>query len=297
MGRKAERGIRYYPTECNHIRNPKVRLLLNDFGPKGYWVWKCIESYAYENTGYYFDNKDSDTLELFATEVCREQVSVVKEIIAGCIRRSLFDKGVADRFNVLSSVEMQEVYLEATAERRRKGTIVELEKDYLLLIPDFNDGKRWENIQITGEKPIVPRKKENVPVSNLNVPEQNTQSKGKEKKGKESITRPTLLTDTSNCVLKDIEVLKAECLNDQINFVDHVCRQNRITLLQLENALQAFNDHLKSGGEMVKQVKDYRFHFQNWLKKQNTKAFRIQPSKPGNSNLSTNQVLENLGIK
>jgi len=70
-----------------------------------------------------------------------------------------------------------------------------------------------------------------------------------------------------------IESLKEESLKDQYYFVEHVCRQNRITPQEVTIRLEAFNEHLRSIGELTKTKKDYRLHFQNWLKKQ-------QQSKP-----------------
>lgn len=207
MGRKAEPGIRYYRMECNHIRNPKVRLLINDFGPKGYWVWQCILASAYEGKGYYFDYSNKDALELFAAEVCRERVSVVEEIITGCIRRLLFDKEVADRFRVLSSAEMQEVYLDATAERRRKGTTVEINTDYLLLPTDDLETKRWENVQFIGEKIIVPRNKTINPRNKTIDPQQNPQSKVKYNIEKETIGKNPVSPPVPPAVVSQIPVI------------------------------------------------------------------------------------------
>jgi hypothetical protein len=190
MGRKAAAGISYYRMDCAHIRNKKVRLLIGDFGPKGYWVWQCLLAVTYEGEGYggkgyYFDLNDIESLELFAIDVCKLQVALVKEIILGCIRRSLFDKGVVDMFNVLTSEEIQEVYLDATAERRRNkpgrdGTVVEMIKEYLLI--PIDNPKRWENIRFVSIKNEVPRTNEIVPRTNQNVPQANPQSKVKKSK-------------------------------------------------------------------------------------------------------------------
>ena len=103
MARKVESGINYYPVQVNHTQNSKIRLLFNEFGADGYWVWKCLLDRIYEDKGYYMDLKNRDELELFATDVCRKKVFAVEEIIAGCVRRGLFDKTVADLFGKKSS--------------------------------------------------------------------------------------------------------------------------------------------------------------------------------------------------
>ncbi|WP_157308783.1 DUF4373 domain-containing protein [Chitinophaga tropicalis] len=179
--------------ECEHIRNTKVRLLYNEFQETGYWIWQCILSRSYEDKGYYFDCNDKDALELFASEVCKKRVSQVEEVIRGCVRRSLFDKGVYDMFNVLTSAEMQEVYLDATAERRRKGTIIEMVPGYLLITRDENDLKRWENIHLTGEKTILPRNNSINPRNNKENPRHNLQSKVKEIEEEKTIAETPVL--------------------------------------------------------------------------------------------------------
>lgn len=206
MGRKAEPGIKYYRMECNHIRNNKIRLLFNEFQETGYWIWQCILSTAYEGKGYYFDCNDKDALELFASEVCKKRVSQVEEVIRGCVRRSLFDKGVFDMSNVLTSAGMQEVYLDATAERRRKGTMIEMVPDYLLIPREQEDVKRWENVHFIGEKNIVPRNNEIVPWNKELNPQQNPQSKVKEYKEENTIAEIPVLQPVPPTVVSPVPV-------------------------------------------------------------------------------------------
>lgn len=123
----------FYRMDSNHILNKKVRLLVNEFDSDGYYIWSCILDYGYSKYGYFFDLNDKDELELFASEYCKKKLSLVKEVITGCIRRGLFDENVANLFGVLTSSMMQEVFLYATSERRRKGSQFTMCNDYLLL--------------------------------------------------------------------------------------------------------------------------------------------------------------------
>jgi hypothetical protein len=176
MGRTAEPGLSYYRMNCGHTLNKKVRLLFNEFGSDGYWIWQCILDEAYKHNGYFFNCNDKDELSLFATDVCKKQVTLVDEVITGCLRRGLFDKAVFELFGVLTSVMMQEIYLEATRERRKKGTIISLHEDFLLIKIAATEG----NIS------IVPGKKEILPGKKTIDPGNNPKSKVKERKGKES---------------------------------------------------------------------------------------------------------------
>lgn len=110
---------------------------MNEFDSDGYYVWSCIVDYGYLKHGYYFDTNDKDKLELFASEYCRKKLSLVKEVIAGCLRRDLFNKAVYELSGILTCEMMQEVFLYGTAERRKKGAEFEIRKEWLLL--DFGD--------------------------------------------------------------------------------------------------------------------------------------------------------------
>ncbi|WP_256013164.1 DUF4373 domain-containing protein [Desertivirga xinjiangensis] len=180
MGRKAEPGISYYYTKCEHIQNRKIKLLFNEFNSDGYWIWKCILSTAYATKGYYFDLNDEDEVELFATETCKKDLDLVKKVIQACIRRDLFDKEMFDKHHILTSDGMQETYLDATRERRRKGTSIEMEEDYLLIkiLPS--------DVNILILPGIFPGTNDNLPRNNSEYPQQNPQSKVKESKVKES---------------------------------------------------------------------------------------------------------------
>ena len=172
MGRTKEPGIDFYSVKCNHISNRKIRLLINEFDSNGYWIWQCLLSEGYATKGYYYDCDDREALELFATDVCKKQVSLVEEVIAGCIRRGLFDESVFNMFGCLSSKHMQEMYVEATKERRRKGTEIIFIQEFLLV--DLTE----ENRNIS----IIPWNKDILPRKNRIIPGKNPQSKVKESK-------------------------------------------------------------------------------------------------------------------
>jgi hypothetical protein len=160
--------------DSGHVTNKKVRLLMNEFDSNGYFIWKCLIDYAYGKWGYYFDLRDEEEVELFATEYCRKPKSLVMEVIAGCVRRGLFDKTVADMFGILTSVMMQETFIFATSERRAKGSTFELQSDWLLL--DFEHVP--PNILILpGKKGILLGKKEENPPNNSQTKQDKTETK------------------------------------------------------------------------------------------------------------------------
>lgn len=158
-------GIKYYSMDVNHNRDTAVKLLFNEFGSDGYWVWQCLISFAYEEYGYYIPLNDKDWLILFATDVCKLRVALVDEIIKGCVRRGLFDQSVFNAFNVLTSKRIQENFLDATDRRKEDRIII---KDYALI-----NEENYKKIQIVD----ISKKNVNISIKNGDI---SKQIKGKE---------------------------------------------------------------------------------------------------------------------
>lgn len=102
-------------------------------GTDAYWVWSCLNSVSYKKRGYYFDLNDKDDLLLFAEDTCKKPVEFVLEVIQCCVSRGLYDNDLYRDYKILTSDRMQDNYLLATAERRRKGTTVTFIDEYLLI--------------------------------------------------------------------------------------------------------------------------------------------------------------------
>lgn len=237
MARHSEPGLDHFKMQCDHIYNKKVRLLISEFGADGYWIWSCLLSEAYRTCGYYYDCNDKDELELFALDVCKKQVSLVKEVISGCVRRSLFDEGVFNVFGVLTSAHMQDFYIRATKERRKKGTTVSIKEDYWL-------------VQIATDEvniSIIPRTKEILPGTNAKNPGTNPQSKVKESRVKKSKKETLQSGDTSGVVIGSADAPptpKAKTFKqwDEKEFYEEIAKY---TNLHPRERLRAFYDYWK----------------------------------------------------
>lgn len=166
--------------DCGHIMNKKVRLLFNEFGGDGYYIWSCIKDYGYGKWGYYFDMNDEEELELFASEFCKMKLSLIKEVIKGCLRRGLFNETVAQVSNVLTSAMMQEVFIYATYDRRKKGSEFEIQEDWLMIELDLSDPTLMNIV-------IIPGKNEEIPGKNLQ-----TKQNGNKTETKQEVVAPAL---------------------------------------------------------------------------------------------------------
>ena len=70
---------------------------------------------------------------------------------------------------------------------------------------------------------------------------------------------------TDQEVLKDISELKKDYLQN-LRVVNAVCDnpKNRISVKELPNRLEQFNNHLTQNNELLKTANDYASHFRSW---------------------------------
>lgn len=122
----------YYPMEVDHVVNKRIRLLLNDCGPDGYWIWACIVAQAYKIYGYYYP-VTGDDIDLFSADVCRKPPEFVWSVVGSCVKRGLFDTHVFEKYSVLTNDRMQLNFIRGTFDRRRKGASVYFFEKHLII--------------------------------------------------------------------------------------------------------------------------------------------------------------------
>ena len=241
MARPTKQGIDYFPYDIDADKDDKLGMIIGEFGEKGERLWWKLLAYVYKNYGYYAEwDEDAQLRFLGRYNYCGFSMSFINEVVPRFVRWGLLDKSVFDTFHILTSRRIQKTWLEAS--RKRKDRVIN-EKIWLL---EVNGASQAEET----------RKKA----------EETTQSKVKKSKENNNSNNPPPFTGS---ILKNIDDLKADCLKDRINFVEHVCRQSKKKPESIPDYLEKFNSHLRSLGELIKNVKEYRLHFQNWLKKQN----------------------------
>lgn len=242
MGRRNKKGLDYFPIDVDMFEDSKVALLNAEFGTKGESILLRILCKVYRN-GYYMNYNNDEAL-LIAKSVGKEVTgSLVDEVVNGLIRRSFFDKGVFDSFNILTSKGIQDRYLEASSRRKT----VDIRGDILLI--DINAYKNAINVNINGK--------------NVDI---NTQSRVEESRVKES----RVDNDSAPPILSDIGTYKNECLEDEMRFVAPLIQKyghKGLTTDNIISYLEAFNNHLEMIRADAKTRQDYRSHFINWLPK------------------------------
>lgn len=180
MARKPEVGLQYYPVNTDRVISKKIKLLMNEFDTDGFWIYDCLLSEIYKHKGYYMNVSDNDYITLFAQDVCKKKVSLVNEVIHGCVRRELFHKAVFDTFGVLTSDRIQENYL---AGSKRKTVVRKLVSEYLVI-----NTTGYKDIEIININSINVYNNPNNVNNNPENVYNNSQTKLKETKLKETTT-------------------------------------------------------------------------------------------------------------
>lgn len=117
MARPIKLGLDYFPHDTHSNDDTALALIEAEFGIAGYAVYFKILEFIYSQG--YAALWGADERSLFYHKLGAVGVSERKasEIIKGLVRRSLFDKGVLNSFQILTSKSIQLRWLEA---RRKK---------------------------------------------------------------------------------------------------------------------------------------------------------------------------------
>ena len=111
MARPTKLGLDYFPHDTHTDEDTALQLLEAEFGLDGYAVYfKLLESIYAQG---YAKQWGEDECLLFAKKMGAVTVPKLSEIIKGCIRRSLFDEGVYNLFQILTSKAIQLRWIEA----------------------------------------------------------------------------------------------------------------------------------------------------------------------------------------
>ena len=182
----AKTGLSYYQAETDRFQDIKVKRLKKRYGCEGYAVYQYIQNEIYRVEGCYIrftDDQLFDVSEYWGIEEQR-----VEKIIEYCTEVELFDTITWHTNHVLTSVDIQQRYLEIC--RRAKKKIVIPEDIRLVEIQDVASG-------VTGKQTATDIGKETVitagissgviiPQSSAEIPETPRNSAEKRHKEKES---------------------------------------------------------------------------------------------------------------
>ena len=165
-------GLDYVPLDVS--LDDKVKLIESEYGLKGFAIIVKLLQKIYGGEGYYCE-WTPDVMLLFLREIGENcdgrSRNIVSGVVDAALRRGFFDKGMFERYNILTSNGIQKRYFETAAKRRWKR--IDVRKEYILNFDYVNSDKfniLPEKCNISSEKCSISDTKER---------------KGKERKGKE----------------------------------------------------------------------------------------------------------------
>lgn len=243
MARPTAKGVEYFPLNVNFINDLKVRKLLLSCGAEAIAVLIYLLSTIYKDEGYFVEIHE-DEIDLIALDVNVTPQFVLEVINKACEVR-FFDVNLYNNFNILTSKGIQERYLKIT--ERRKNSVVITQFN---LINVYNNSINVNNNSI------------NVNNNPVNV-YRSTQSKVKERKGKESKVKSLSNDSVKNVYLTETE--KRDCMNKKIyelylNGIGQISPtikerlDDLVELYGMEHVIVAINTTIESGGSSIKYV-------------------------------------------
>jgi hypothetical protein len=262
-------GLEYFPLNVDFFEDDKITLIESEFGSKGALIAVKLLCKIYRES-YYYKWGDDECL-LFARKVGADIVpGLVSEVVQALVKRSFFDKGVFDSYQVLTSNGIQKRYLEAIHRRKNVNII----REFLLC-----DASIYHNVNIISHNV-------NIMSENANILKQSKveESKVKESRGN---ARASPVEKYGNPVLYHVHELR-KILEDDENWIIVSAKNLGAEISNVKSAIELYVTHLESKGEERKTLKDAKFHFNSWyrLKFQNGKITqrinsRSEPQKSG----------------
>ena len=113
MARPKKDNLDYYPKDISHLSNRKIRRLLKHYGAEGYLIYEYLLVLIFGGKGYYIvvDNNLAFDISDFLNNGITEHI--VTQLIYSCIEYDLFNREKFDDYRILTSFNIQKVYLQA----------------------------------------------------------------------------------------------------------------------------------------------------------------------------------------
>lgn len=182
MARPLKDGIDYFPFDVDFLQDKKIRLIKGEYGSKGVLIVIQLLCSIYKENGYFSTCDPDDCILVADTVGCGCDANTIEEVVQGCLRRSIFDRGVFEAFGVLTSRGIQRRYLRASGARDNIDMIQEY---WLLDIDDKKDVPASISKKITFKNVSLQINPDKTQINSVNL-QNNPKSKVKESRVKES---------------------------------------------------------------------------------------------------------------
>lgn len=290
MARPTKLGLDYFPHDTHTDEDTALQLLEAEFGLDGYAVYfKLLESIYAQG---YAKQWGEDECLLFAKKMGAVTVPKLSEIIKGCIRRSLFDEGVYNLFQILTSKAIQLRWLEA-----KRKDVSAIDPKVCLIeqtakgvsSPQKND--KNEEKGVFAEKTLVITAKtlvnaEKTPQSKVkyNSSNSNNARKNESEEPRSALNLEPLQPAGSTRTQATIR----EVLTCNQFWTQQVCMHHGITAETFADYVTKFEQHCFIESHAHNTDGDVQRHFNSWLRIHLSTQANNKPPKQSNNGTSKN---------
>lgn len=133
MARPEKAGLDYFPMDSDFYCSPIMRMILRSHGKAGVAFLLCLKAEIFHENGIY--------LTLDEAMLCKLEVDTdtdrkdILDYVENFIERGVFHRELYEKYNILTSAEIQRVYSEAVRHRAKKRRIC-VPSNYWLLSPE-----------------------------------------------------------------------------------------------------------------------------------------------------------------
>ncbi len=293
MARPTKLGLDYFPHDTHTDEDTALQLLEAEFGLDGYAVYfKLLESIYAQG---YAKQWGEDECLLFAKKMGAVTVPKLSEIIKGCIRRSLFDEGVYNLFQILTSKAIQLRWLEA-----KRKDVSAIDPKVCLIeqtakgvsSPRKNDKNEEKGVfaaktlVITAKTPV---NTETTPQSKVKESISNSSNNNNARKNESEEPRSALNLEPLQPVGSTrTQATIREVLTSSPIWTQQVCMHHGISPEALGEYVTKFEQHCFIESHAHNTDGDVQRHFNSWLRIHLSTQANNKPSKQSNNGTSKN---------
>ena len=293
MARPTKLGLDYFPHDTHTDEDTALQLLEAEFGLDGYAVYfKLLESIYAQG---YAKQWGEDECLLFAKKMGAVTVPKLSEIIKGCIRRSLFDEGVYNLFQILTSKAIQLRWLEA-----KRKDISAIDPKVCLIeqtakgVSSPQKTDKNEEKGVFAEKTLVITAKtlvnaEITPQSKVKYSNSSNSNNARETKRKKEAAQSALnLEPLQPAASMRTQATIREVLTSNPLWLQTICMHHGISPETFNEYVTKFEQHCFIGNRTHSTDGGVQDHFNNWLRIHLSTQANNKPSKQSNNGTSRN---------
>lgn len=252
MGRKARRGLDFFPMDVHTFSDIKIRKLVKYQGGKAFTVYALLLCIIYKE-GYY--TRWDEELPFIISEQSGYEEAYILEALKSCMNIGLLDKQLYTEHKILSSVGIQERYREICKISKRKCGISEYS-----LISSEETGISSEEIGINSEE--IPISSEEMGINSEKMP-QRKEKERKKKKSSSTIKKTPSPPPSFASLSEEVEAMLADT-----EWLDSVCKQYKnLRQEDLRGWIMYWANHCTAEGKTCHEsLPDAKSHFNRYLR-------------------------------